>query len=222
MSRVKELGLERTIRQMYFVKNMSIRQIVKRLESDGVNLSFSAVQRFIKEVQLKNYDDTMVEKIVKIDDFNALSLVDNLFESAAQAARELSFTALVARELREEIAKILYEKGIKGLIQERELLEAWHKNTERMVKLSANVPKYIDTYNNLIVDTLDVQKKFSFVRLATEELKNLSPEMHKRIMDALHRDENALALMSITNPHQIRDYWKQRERRVLDAVEEDN
>lgn len=221
MSRVKELGLERTIRQMYFVKNMSIRQIVKRLEADGVNLSFSAVQRFIKEVQLKNYDDTMVEKIVKIDDFNALSLVDNLFESAAQAARELSFTALVARELREEIAKILYEKGIKGLIQERELLEAWHKNTERMVKLSANVPKYIDTYNNLIVDTLDVQKKFSFVRLATEELKNLSPEMHKRIMDALHRDENALALMSITNPHQIRDYWKQRERRVLDVVEED-
>lgn len=222
MSRIKELGLERSIRRMYFVENRTIRQIVAELNKEGFNLNYSAVQRFIKETQLKNYDDTLVEKAVRIDDYNALSLVDNLFESAAQAARELSFVALVAREIREEIAKVLYERGVKGLSQERELLETWHKNTERMIKLSANVPKYIDTYNNLIVDTLDVQKKFSFVRLATEELKNLSPEMHKKLMTALNRDENALALMSMTSPHQIRDYWKQRERRVLDSVGDDS
>lgn len=212
-------SLEKEIKNLYYVQKMPIRRVVETLTARGHKVNYSMVQRFLKEEQLKNYDDTELERLVRIDNYNALSLVDNLFQAAAQSARELAQVNLVAMELRSQVAEILREKGVMGLAAEKELLELWNKNTEKMTKLAGNVPKYIESYNNLLTNTLNVQKQFSFVRLATEELKNLSPEMHRKIMDGLNRDENARALMTNISAQDVRDYWDEKDaiaqRRVL-------
>ena len=219
MSRkVEQLGLEKEIKELYYIKKMSMREVTDELKARGYAVSFSLVQRFLKEEQLKNYDDAEMERLVRIDNYNALSLVDNLFQNAAQAARELAYINLLAAELREYISSILHKKGVKGLAAEKEVLELWHKNTEKLSKMSANVPKYLESYNNLLATTLDIQRQFSFVRLATEELKSLSPEMHKKIMDGLYRDENAKALMNSISAQDIRDYWDEQDRRVEKKV----
>lgn len=202
--KIRELNLEEQIRIEFFKNNKSISTI-----SQELNLPFSAVQRFIREEKLKNFNDNRLEAVARSGDNDALVFVNDLFDAANYARKEMAMTALLAQVLREEIAEIMAEEGAKGLLDEkhRELINLWFRNSEKLSKLQANVPKYLDSYVNLFTQVLDLQRQVSFVKVVTEELRRADPVMHKKIFDALNKDTAAKAVMGSISSQEIVEYW---------------
>lgn len=201
---IKEMNLEEVIKHEFFSLNKSINTI-----ANEQGIPFSSVQRFIREEKIKNYNDNKLEAVARSSDYNALSLVDTFFDSANFASKELAMTAIIAQVLREEVAEIMASQGVRGLLEEenRELVSLWFKNTEKLSKLSANVPKYLDTYVNMFTQILDVQRQVSYVKVVTDELRKADPVLHKKIFDALNKDTAAKAVMGSISSADIVEYW---------------
>lgn len=201
------MGLEKQIKRLYYVEQMTTSQIGKEL-----GLPRASIERWIRDDRLKNYSDNRLEAIARSDDFNALSLITNLFDSAAYAAKELAMTAIVGQMLREEISGILAEEGIEGLVDEKyeKLLNLWFKNSEKLTKMSANVPKFIDSYINLYTQVLDVQRQVSYVRALTDALSKVSPETHRLVIQEMNKDTAAKAVMNSLSSEDIAAYWEEK------------
>lgn len=205
--KIKELGLEKKIKRMFYVEQKNSSQIAAEL-----GLSRQAVERWLRDDRIKNFSDNRLEAIARSDDYNALSLITTFFDSAAYASKELAMTAMVGQILREEVAAILAEEGIKGLIKEENerLLTLWFKNAEKLTKLAANVPKYLDSYINLYTEVLDVQRQVSYVRALTDALSKVSPETHRLVIHELNKDVAAKAVLNALNPEDIASYWSEK------------
>ena len=207
--KIKELGLERTIKRMHYIEGKSIGFI-----ADSTGLPKTAVEKFLREDKLKNFSDFKLEAIAKSDDYNALSLVETFFSSAAYASKELAMSAILNQMIREEIATILAEEGIRGLLNEgnQALLNLWYRNTEKVAKLSANLPKYLDSYMNLYTQVLDVQRSVSYVRSLTDAIAKVSPETHQLIMRSMDKDVAAKAVLNSMSSDDIAGYWSEKAR----------
>lgn len=204
MSKVAEMGLEKKIKHLYYVEEMPMQKI-----ANEVGLSRNAVERWIRDDRLKNYSDNRLEAIARSDDFNALSLITNLFDAAAYASKELAMTAIVGQLLREEVAEIIAKEGIEGLVDDKyeKLLNLWFKNAEKLTRLSSNVPKFIDSYINLYTQVLDVQRQVSYVRALTDALSKVSPETHRLVIQEMNKDTAAKAVMNSLSSEDIASYW---------------
>lgn len=211
--KISDLSLEKEIKRLYYVEQMTTSQIGKEL-----GLPRASIERWIRDDRLKNYSDNRLEAIARSDDFNALSLITNLFDSAAYAAKELAMTAIVGQMLREEISGILAEEGIEGLVDDKyeKLLNLWFRNAEKLTKMSANVPKFIDSYINLYTQVLDVQRQVSYVRALTDALSKVSPETHRLVIQEMNKDVAAKAVMNSLNSEDIAAYWQEKNT-VVDA-----
>lgn len=201
---IKKRNLESTIKEMFYEKKYPYQRIADELE-----LSYSAVYRFIRDDKLRNYNDRRLDAVARSDNYNALSLIDSLFDSAAAVAKDLQFAMIVASRMREKIAHIISEEDIEGLLTEQNAgqFEAYTKNVERVMKLAQIVPKHLDTYINLYNEILDIQREVSYVRVVTEILRKQDSETYKLIQDALNKDHAARAVMESLSTQDIIDYW---------------
>lgn len=203
-AKIKELGLDRAIKRMYYVDKLSHSKIAQE-----TGLPQAAIERFLREDKLKNFNDIKLESIAKSDDYNALSLIESFFQAAAFSTKELAMTAIVAQILREEIADIITEQGVVGLAstENEKLVNLWFKNTEKLTKLVANHPKMLDTYINLYSTVLDIQKQVSYVRAMTDAIEKAAPEIRNQIMKELDKDHAAKAVLNSLSTDDIVDYW---------------
>jgi len=202
--KIKELGLEKKIKRMFYVERKNSTQIAAE-----VGLPRQAIERWLRDDRIQNFTDNRIESIARSDDYNALSLITTFFDSAAYASKELAMTAIIGQILREEVASILAEQGIKGLLEDEneKLVTLWFKNAEKLSKLAVNVPKYLDSYINLYTEVLDVQRQVSYVRALTDALARVSPETHKLVIQELNKDIAAKAVMNSLEPQDIASYW---------------
>jgi hypothetical protein len=205
--RIKEMGLERAIKKMHYIEGRSFSYIAQE-----TGLPKTAIEKFLRDDKLKNFSDFKLEAIAKSDDYNALSLVETFFSSAAYASKELAMTAMLNQIIREEVAAILAEEGISGLLTEdrQPLINFWFKNSERLSKLSANLPKYLDAYMNLYTQVLDVQRSVSYVRSLTDAIAKVSPETHQLIMRTMDKDVAAKAVLNAMSSEDIAGYWQEK------------
>lgn len=198
------MGLEKKIKKMFYIEKKNSSQIAAE-----VGLSRQAVERWLRDDRIKNFSDNKLESIARSDDYNALSLITTFFDSAAYASKELAMTAMIGQILREEVASILSEGGIQALLKDdhEKLLTLWFKNAEKLTRLAANVPKYLDSYINLYTEVLDVQRQVSYVRALTDALSKVSPETHRLVIQEMNKDVAAKAVLNALNPGDIATYW---------------
>lgn len=203
-TKIKNLGLEDDIVKDFFIYNKTVENIAKERK-----LPYSAVQRFIVDYKFKNYTDTKLEAISKTSDQNHLQMVDTFFNSAAHMSKEIAFTAIIAGMLREEIAGLISNEGITALTNDnnKQLVNYWTLNVEKLTKLAANMPKYIDTYINMYTQVLDLQRQISYVKVVNDALSEADPVLHKKIMKALNQDSAAKAVIGSLDSSNIVDYW---------------
>jgi hypothetical protein len=202
--KIKELNLEDAIRTSFFKHNKSISLI-----ADELGIPFSAVQRFVREEKMKNFSDNRLEAIAKGNEDGAFLIINDIFDSASYARKEMAMTAILAQMFREDMAEVIAKGGVRGLLEEenRDMMREMYKNAEKLSKLQANVPKYLDAYINLLTQVLDLQRQVSFVKVVTEELRKADPVLHKKIFDALNADTAAKAVMGSISTDEIVEYW---------------
>lgn len=201
---IKKRNLEDKIKELFYEKKYPYQKI-----ADELNLSYSAVYRFIRDDKLKNYNDRRLDAVARSDTYNALSLIDSLFDSASAVAKELQFAMILASKMREKVASIVDSDDIEGLHLESnaQVYETYMKNTDKIIKLAQITPKHLDTYINLYSEILDIQREVSYVRVVTEILRKQDPETYKLIQEALNRDNAAKAVMDSLSTQDIVDYW---------------
>lgn len=211
--------LERKIKRMHYIEGLPSAKIAEELE-----IPESGIKKFIREDKIKNFSDYKLEAVAKSDDYNALSLIDTFFQSAAHSSKEISMTAILGQIIREEVAEILSEEGINGLTSEKntKLVELWFKNTEKLVKLTSNMPKMLDSYIGLYDKVLDVQRQVSYVRAMTDAIEKVAPEIRNAIRRELQRDTAAKAVLDALEPTDIASYWGSKTKEVMYTREEED
>lgn len=202
---IRERNLEQQIREL-FAKGVPMTAVAEQLD-----LPHSAVVRFLREESIKNYDDTKLAKIAKVEDYNPLSLIDTFFDAASFVASDLRFTAILAAKFREEIADKMNQSdgSMQAFTDEtnKKLFEAWYMNTEKLMKLSDRSEKQLQTFINLLTQVLDISREISYVRVVTEVLQDSDPATYKKIQKALREDPAAKAVMGALDTSAIVDFW---------------
>jgi len=197
-------GKEKQIIEMWYVYKRTKKDIARELE-----LPYSVVDKFLVQHELKNYKDNQIESLARNENYNSLSVINTFFDAAGHMAQELAFVALVAKMLREEIAQKLADGGVAELftLENKDLLNSWYENTEKMTKLAANAPKQLETYVNLYTTVLDIQRSVSYVKVMDDALKKADANLHKILQDSLSKDTAARAVFAALDPEQIANYW---------------
>ena len=216
---IKERGLERTIKEMVYIKKWTYKKIAQHL-----NLTMHEVSSFVRDDKLKNYTDDRLEEIAMTDEMTPLSVIHNYFQGVHHASKELAFTGLINSLLREELAQIVAEHGVKGLTKgdNYALLNQWYQNSKKLDGLISNSQKQLETYINLFNQVLDVQREVSYVKMVTDLLIKEDPAMYKRLQKALDSDPAAKRVLDSLSREDVLMYWDSEKGAVVEAlVEED-
>jgi hypothetical protein len=184
--------------------NQSLKKI-----SEDLNISTFAVNKVLQKDYLNTKDDEKLKRIMKTEGGNAFDVVENFFLALHSSMMELQYTTMLSSELREEISSLLENGGVKELLKEENLktLEVWRKNSESILKFSANAPNMLKTYIEIYREVLEVQKEISFVRILMDALQQVAPSVSQKVYKMLDSDPAARAVMTKVSRKTVDDYF---------------
>lgn len=197
-------GAESDIREMFYVRNLSIAEISRQLD-----IPYREVHRFIRDDKLKNYSDENIEAIAMSESFNPLTVITYFFQSVHHAYKELAFTAMISELLREKVAKKISEEGIENMMtgENANLMKQWYSNSQKLVKLTEGAQKHLEGYLNLFNQVLDVQREVSYVKVVTDILRQEDPTLYRKIQRALDADPAAKRVLEALSREDVLYYW---------------
>lgn len=183
-------GIDKDILRAHFLQKKTIKQI-----SDEYGISPGTVSGFITDYRLANYVDGEVEEAAILDAENHLGIMTLFFANAMYLSKEAALTSIIARKLREEIARRVATDGALETAKDKELMSAWNDITRKTMDYSANAGKFMDTYLKLMEKVLDKQRDLAFVKVLYDVINKLDPSVAEKLNDALMEDDYARAVM---------------------------
>lgn len=184
-------GIEKDILRAHFVERKTIKQI-----SEEYGISAGSVSSFITDYQLANYVDANVEEAAMLDAENHMGVMTLFFANAMYLSKEAALTSIMARKLREEIARSISEIGAIETAKDRDLMTAWSDVSKKTSEFAKNASSYMETYLKLMEKVLDKQRDLAFVKVLYDIVQKLDPTVAERLNDALMEDDYAKAVMT--------------------------
>ncbi|MFA5626172.1 MAG: hypothetical protein WC965_01690 [Thiohalomonadaceae bacterium] len=203
--KIKELGIGADVIRDVVDNAMSLQKVAEKYD-----LSYTEVQRFIRDNKMNVYDDEQLEAIAMSEEFNPLGVVTHFFQSVHHASKELAFTGILAQMFREELAKKISEVGVEGIANSpsaAKLVKNWQDNANKLTKLVELSPKLLTAYIDLFSQVLDVQREVSYVKLITDLLRKEDPALYKKIQKALDADPTAKRVLDALAREDVLMYW---------------
>lgn len=197
--------LEDEIRDRVYRKKETTKDIALAL-----NIPTHAISKLLKSDYWRTKDDTRLKQILKTDsNVGALDIIDNLFMSLMLSAKELQYNGVLSMEIREKISTIIEEEGVEELFTEKNknLMSEYRKTTESIAKLSGNANEYMKTYLTMFRDVLEVQRDVSYIRVVTDVLSKLAPEVKAKLNKGLSEDPVMKAMMNKISTNDVENYF---------------